>query len=388
MRVVPWPFFLLLIIVSVIGSEGYANKEAEPCSNEYVVVMAENSKERMKPRIFGTGTLFSEYFGTGAALGFKVGEMLKNLMEDKKEQKEEPIYIVYAPQPPPPKPPVIVNQNKFHYSETIKETNNFNINVQTFDTNIHNYHVDETVRNRSSSNARYNTNVVKNIGEIFSTETARSTQIGALVPIIDWTKLLPPSKNEAPNKATTIFVFRLKESIFDMIPTIKLVKLPVPRYRTRVSSWPSNWPSSQNKRGKNLHCKNFTSFDFGVASKKNAIFTDSKGTPLELKCFADQKGDGGDFNNCGAPENGPLLCGDLQVGILTGENNCQKSRGSGGHKSLDYVPMESIFDFVVDFMEGENAINTTITIETSTGVDIQLYSNVFLIVSMIVFWIL
>ncbi|CAH1133788.1 unnamed protein product [Ceutorhynchus assimilis] len=374
MRVVLWQFFFLLII-SVFGSKGQS-KEAKPCSDEYVVVVAESPRDRMKPTIFGTGTLFSEFYGTGMGPRLKLKELIDKLNEHVEECVENPsVIIVYPQQPVPAKPPPSTVINEYHIS-------NYFINKETYDVSVNEINVYDDVINIVVKD----TNHHDEKHEIFTQKNRRSIRIAGVEEVING-KLLARSKNGPPNKAKLVFVFRLEESIFSIMPNIKLVKLPVPRYRARVSSWPSDWPWSQNKRGRKPHCKGFTTFDFGAATNQtDVIFTDSKGTPLELKCFVDQKGNGGDFSNCGTPWDGPILCGDLQVGILTGKNTCQnRSRASGDHKSVDYVPMESMFDFVVDFMENKNAVTTNT--ESVTGFGILPYSNVFLIVARIIFLI-
>ncbi|CAG9771818.1 unnamed protein product [Ceutorhynchus assimilis] len=377
-----WAYFLLIILVSLVGSEDYGQSKnpnpAKHCNNYVVVVAAIPAGSEQKPTPVATATLISDRIGLGdlGATAQAASRLFDPMMPYRPRRKT----IVIPPYVPPQEYHHVHEES--HVTSSYTQVNETYITITTYNTNITNYHLNETFNN--ISNVQINENIItKNIS--IDTINLIDYDINDIKSFFQGIL----GRRAHNHKGKNIIVFRLQKSVFSIMPYIKLVTLPVPKNLRRSIRFPLNWPRSQNKPGGIPKCGSFATYGFGKSSKQNVLFTDRKGTPLELQCFVDSQGNAKDFSNCAAPQTGPIMCGEVQVGILVDGNECHGFGRQGGRKAVDFVPIETIFNFVVDFMEGEEAGTTPklpIGIErsTNTGVYIQFNPNVLLILAIII----
>ncbi|CAG9771814.1 unnamed protein product [Ceutorhynchus assimilis] len=315
MRTVCWKCLLSLIVVFLCCQESNVQllHEGKRCPDDHVLLLMEKSPGKKSARLIGSVIV-------GA-----VGSLIAGIVAGSKNNDESEV-IVITPPPLPPQMPSTSNTTIMGVEYHVTKVNNTNITITTYNRNETNYFINRT----------YNT--IDNTKK-FTTTNLFNLTIGTI----------NFKKGDNP-----IGLFRLHQDIFTIIPNLRPAKIPIPKNRLRSSLWPSDWPKARPP-GTKLHCKK------GLTTIGLEKLSEGKGGEVGLRCFVDETVDGSGFSDCRAPRGGPIMCGDVLVGIVN--NDCTKSRL---HGELSYTPIESMFDYIVDFMMGDVANGTASSLPTTT----------------------
>ncbi|CAG9771815.1 unnamed protein product [Ceutorhynchus assimilis] len=409
-------FILLAIIWQVNCSEKAANESEiqEECSSDdmkYVVLLLDELKGSAKPEVIGVGTLLnpttiltaeipetavvtvSVFVTPNTAVGTGIkqargwfGNLFKNIGNWINVKIVKPIVNLFTPDPEPEV------HHHYHQDQSTRQKNVYYINntIQNITKIIKNitiinyygntYHVESTAYNLT------NIMIDKNI-----------TLTNVNIQNVHY-KSVPLAKGRGMGN---IAVIKIEEGLLSIQPDLKFVKLPVPEMRSRSASspsWPSDWPNTRKYEKDNLSCKGATVIGFKKKYEDNSTGIASVGTmehgnkkrpyvvlDKSLECLVDRKGDGQIFvDNCHAPYDGPLICGDVQMGIIAGGQNCDptpRRRRIKTADSFDFISSETMFDFVVEHLQDEKKRSK------KTSSTVRPYTNNSLILTIIVFWV-